>query len=76
MLRIIKNNSMMAQQPYYRYENFKAEYLFFTDILKELHCGMANEVDFSNKKYKNEKRRKRGVMENIVSAYSDIFTKG
>ena len=76
MIRIFKNNSMMAQQPYHRIENFKAEHLFFTDILKELHCGMANKVDFSNEKYINEKRMKRGVMENIVTAYSDIFTKG
>ena len=66
------------------------EYLLFIEILRYQRCGQQNvntKVNISRNsiknigvskivRYGNSKRRKRGVMENIVSAYSDIVTKG
>ena len=70
--------------------SLKSGYLFFVDILIQLHCGTGNanatidfaghymphNVDFEENEYSKIKRKKRGVMENIVSAYSQIVTKG
>ena len=71
-------------------QSLEAEYLLFIDVLKYQRCDRDIAMDISNysgndqsnlllgreENNKNEKRRKRGVMENIVSAYSDVFTKG
>ena len=70
--------------------SLKLEYLFFVDVLIQLHCGIENSnatidftaqytpknEDFEKKDNNKFKREKRGVMENIVSAYSQIVTKG
>ena len=62
------------------------EYLLFVNILRYQHCEhpydnknvLENNGDYiwSSKDVNVTKRRKRGVMEDIVSAYSDIVTKG
>ena len=74
-----RNTTLIAQ-------SVTPEYLFFVDILTQLYCGARNtnvsdhdipkKVSFKGKGYRKVKRRRRGVMENIVSAYSEIFTKG
>ena len=67
---------MMPQTSFYSFTDIKTEYAFFIDIMKHLKCPQSGEVNFTTTEYKNGTRTKRGVMENIVSAYSDIFTKG
>ena len=59
------------------------EYSFLVDVLRHLHCGNmikgrqpdVGPLDAINYEEKI-KRKRRGVMENIVSAYSKVFTKG
>ena len=72
------------------YQSVKVEYRLFANILKKRQCeetnryattssfgNSQNDIDYLKKrKYSKMSRRKRGVMENIVSAYSDIFSKG
>ena len=62
---------------------FNFEYSFLVDVLRHLHCGNTMKVkqpDVSPSDgihYEEKiKRKRRGVMENIVSAYSKVFTKG
>ena len=65
-------------------------YAFFVDILIQLHCNPSN-IGITKASYAEQRsnitptkgnanvtsaRTRRGVMENIVSAYTDIFTKG
>ena len=65
-------------------------YLFLVDILMQLHCNstdasvakvtdvnyIPNIAPIDSEEIVTATRKKRGVMENIVSAYADIFTKG
>ena len=67
---------MISQTQFYDLEGVKAENAFFSDILKHLKCPQSYKDNFVTKNYETRYRMKRGVMENIVSAYSDIFTKG
>ena len=62
---------------------FYPEYSFLVDVLRHLHCGntiKGKQPDVSPSDVihyeKKIKRKRRGVMENIVSAYSKVFTKG
>ena len=57
------------------------EYSFLVDVLRHLHCGnmiKGRQPDVSSSAviHYEEKRKRRGVMENIVSTYSKVFTKG
>ena len=71
-----KSDVMMPQTSFYGFTDIKTEYAFFTDILKHLKCPQSYKDNFATTEYEIGDRMKRGVMENIVSAYSDIFTKG
>ena len=75
MTIIVKPYSAIAQTHFNGSETFKEEYSFFIDILRQQQCPQSNTKYSPKRKYENGKRMKRGVMENIVSAYSDIFTK-
>ena len=62
---------------------FNPEYSLLVDVLKHLHCGniiKGRQPDVSPSDVihyeENMKRKRRGVMENIVSAYSKVFTQG
>ena len=62
---------------------FDPEYSFLVDVLRHLHCGNTikgrqPDIGLSDVIHYREKikRKRRGVMENIVSAYSKVFTKG
>ena len=67
---------MMSQNQFHDLEGVKAEFTFLSDILKHIKCPQSFKDNVESPNYENGYRMKRGVMENIVSAYSDIFTKG
>ena len=67
---------MISQNQFHNIEGVKAENAFLSDILRHLKCPQSYKENFVSKNYETGYRMKRGVMENIVSAYSDIFTKG
>ena len=71
-------------------QSLMPEYLLLIKILRHQRCGQQsvnakvnvlgnsinNIVGSKTLRYESSKRRKRGVMENIVSAYSEVVTKG